>query len=93
MNLSEELNDAVQAATSNPKVLAAVSGTTTALGAASIADLAAFTPNLATPAKWHSEGWTGAQIDYDDVRSSDTFEADIEQLFMRIFETVSPLLS
>jgi hypothetical protein len=39
MNLSEELNDAVQAAASNPKVLAAVSGTTTALGAASITEV------------------------------------------------------
>jgi hypothetical protein len=47
---------------------------------------------LPPPARWHSEGWTGARIDYDDVRQSDSFETDIEAIFMRIFETVSPLL-
>jgi hypothetical protein len=48
---------------------------------------------LPTPVRWHTEGWTGACIDYDDVRQSDSFEADIEALLMRIFDIVSPLLS
>jgi hypothetical protein len=39
MSLSNELHDAAQAAASSPKVLAAVSGTTTALGAAGLTDI------------------------------------------------------
>ena len=39
MNYQSELNDTAQSVASNPKMLAAVAGANTALGAASIADV------------------------------------------------------
>ncbi len=47
---------------------------------------------LPLPARWHSEGWKGARVDYDDVRNEAYPETVIETLLMQIFETVSPLL-
>lgn len=47
---------------------------------------------LPPPAKWHTEGWTGVRVDYDDIYNDPRIELLIESLFLRVFETVSPLL-
>jgi hypothetical protein len=47
---------------------------------------------LPLPARWHSEGWTGVRIDYDDVRNETDTEVLIESLLLRVFDAIAPLL-
>jgi hypothetical protein len=48
---------------------------------------------LPSPAHWHTEGWTGVRVDYDDLYHEAYPESLIESIFMRVFETLSPLLA
>jgi hypothetical protein len=47
---------------------------------------------LPPPARWHTEGWTGVRVDYDEWRIESNPEMMLEALLLNVFEKVSPLL-
>jgi hypothetical protein len=48
---------------------------------------------LPTPATWHTEGWKGLFVAYDDLARADDPEALIESLFGRVYELLAPSLT
>jgi hypothetical protein len=47
---------------------------------------------LPAPASWHTEGWKGLFVAYDDLARADDPEALIESLFERVYELLAPTL-
>ena len=48
---------------------------------------------LPAPAGWHTEGWKGLFVAYDDLARADDPEALIESLFERVYELLAPILT
>ena len=47
---------------------------------------------LPASARWHTEGWKGLFVAYDDLARADDPEALIESLFARVYELLAPSL-
>jgi hypothetical protein len=47
---------------------------------------------LPAPASWHTVGWKGLFVAYDDLARADDPEALIESLFERVYELLAPTL-
>jgi hypothetical protein len=48
---------------------------------------------LPAPARWHTEGWKGLFVAYDDLARVDDPEALIEAMFERVYELLAPTLT
>lgn len=49
-------------------------------------------PALPQPARWHTSGWTGVVVDYDDLVTAEDPAAQVEALCLGIFAALRPLL-
>jgi Family of unknown function (DUF5996) len=48
---------------------------------------------LPTPARWHTEGWKGLFVAYDDLARADDPEALVESLFEAVYMLLAPTLT
>jgi hypothetical protein len=49
-------------------------------------------PSLPSPAVWHTQGWTGVVLPYDEFREQSNVSAYLVEMCERIFETLNQLL-
>jgi uncharacterized protein DUF5996 len=49
--------------------------------------------SLPAPARWHTEGWKGLFVAYDELACADDPEALIETMFARVYELLAPTLT
>ncbi len=49
-------------------------------------------PNLPSPARWHTAGWTGVVVPYDELVTLNDPEAVIEETFGEIYKVLSSIL-
>lgn len=50
-------------------------------------------PSLPSPASWHTMGWTGVVVPYDDFAQMDDPEAFVEETFGQVYQALLPFVA